>query len=520
MYYKHPMIHLSQEVLDLENVKTALAKKIASLKKRVPKLEQRQSSRISCFHLFRAGTSKRDTRRKVSKQGRKNLKSQQMFQDIDDVLDEDADTEIIVKDKGNGEKGGSTTEIASTGRLDISAARPEVSTAEPKTPPTTTTLFDDEDATIADTLVKMKNQKAKKKGIAFKDADDSARPIRSITTLQPLPTIDPKDKEHKEKDQDQIERDAKVALKIQAHLDKEARKKRQEEASKAALAKMYDEVQAQIDVYHELAVRLTDEEQEKYTVEEMSNLLAEFFERKKKQLAKERAKAIRSKPPIKTQLRNLMMTYLKHTGSKEDEKRIGSRKKRAACSSSKHKSPKKQKVNDQESKDSDKEHRKYCESQVLGTNEVGDVHVYKLTRLDGSYRHLLTFSRILEVLDRQDVLDLNKIIMERFPANDPKGYDLILWRDLKTLVESSEDDKIWRNQQDWRLLSWKLYETCGVHTLMVDDSLVSSNMFVEKRYPLTKEILENMLSSRLEAETESTSALDLIKFIKLQSEEK
>nr|GEV55429.1 RNA-directed DNA polymerase, eukaryota [Tanacetum cinerariifolium] len=425
---------------------TLKAKKIASMKKRVTKLEQRQSSRILCFHPFRAGTSKRDSlgRRKVSKQGRKNLKSQQMFQDIDDVLDEDADTEIIVEDKGNGEKRGSTVETVSIGTLDISAARPEVSTAEPKTLPTTATLFDDEDATIADTLI--------------------------ITTLQPLPTIDPKDK-------------GKGILQEPEPMKKPG-KKRQEEASKAALAEMYDEVQAQIDVNHELAVRLTHEEQEKYTVEEMSNLLAEFFERRKKQLAKERAKAIRSKPPTKTQLRYLMMTYLKHTGSKEDEKRIGSRKKRATCLSSKHKSPRKQKVNDQESEDSDKEHRKClkvvpdddkaidyetldvksqivdCESQVLGTNEAGDVHVYKLTRLDGSYRHLLTFSRILEVLDRQDVLDLHKIIIERFPANDPKGYDLILWGDLKTLVES------------------------------------------KKRYPLTKEILKKMLSSRLEAETE------------------
>nr|GFC89825.1 hypothetical protein [Tanacetum cinerariifolium] len=219
---------------------------------------------------------------------------------------------------------------------------------------------------------------------------------------------------------------------------------RQEAASKAALAKMYDEVQAQIYTDHELVVRLTQEEQEKYTVKERSKLLAKFFVRRKKQLAKERAEAIRSKPPIKTQLRNLMMTYLKHTGSEEDTKRIGSRMKRAAGSSLKHKSPKKQKVNDQESKDSDKEHRKClkvvpdddkaidcetldvkipifdCESQVLGTNEACDIHVYKFTRLDGSYRYFSTFSRMLEVLDRQDVLDLHKIIMERFSANDPE----------------------------------------------------------------------------------------------------
>nr|GEY00627.1 hypothetical protein [Tanacetum cinerariifolium] len=331
---------LLQKVLDMENVKTAQAKEIACLKKRVTKMKQRQSSRISCFHPFRAGTYKRHSlgRRKVSKHGRKNLKSQQMFQDIDDVLDEDADTKMIIEDKGNGEKGSSTIETISTARPDISAARPEVSTAERKTPPTAATLFDDEDVTIADTLVKIKNQKATEKGIAFKDVDDSTRPIRSITTLQPLPTIDPKDKgkgilqepEH-----------------IEAHLDEEARteRERQEKASKAALAEMYDEVQAHIDADHELAVRLTHEEQKKYTVEERfthAQLKSRSFEEIQKLYIKEQ-KCVDAFVLI---------------GSKEDEKRSGSRKKRATCSSSKHKSPKKQKVNDQESEDNDKEHRK------------------------------------------------------------------------------------------------------------------------------------------------------------------
>nr|GEU42072.1 hypothetical protein [Tanacetum cinerariifolium] len=363
-----------------ENVKTAKAKEISSLKKRVTKLKQRQSSRFLCFQPFNVGSSKSHSL------GRRK----------------DADIEIIVKDKGNGEKGGSTSETISTARPDISAARQEVSTAELKTPPTIATLFDDEDVTIVDTLVKMKNQKAKEKGIAFKDADDSARPIRSITTLQPLPTIDLKDKD----------------LNEEAKTERE----RQEEASKAAPAKMYDE---------------------KYTVEERSKLLAEFFERRRKQLVKEKSEA----------------------GSEEDEKRIGGRNKKAAGSSLKHKSPKKQKVNDQESKDSDKEHRK-CLKVVSNDDKAID------------YETLDVKSLIVDFLDRQDVLDLPKIIMERFPANDPEGYDLILWGDLKTLVKSCEDDEICRNQQDWKLLSWMLYGTRGIHTLMLDDSSVSINMFV------------------------------------------
>nr|GFA00751.1 putative ribonuclease H-like domain-containing protein [Tanacetum cinerariifolium] len=167
---------LLQKFFDLENDKTAQANEIASLKKRTTKLEQRHSLRFLGFHSFRAGASKRNSlgRRKVSKgrknlkagaskrnslgrrkvsKGRKNLKLKLMFQD--NVIDKDTDTEMIVEDKGNGEK---------------------------------------RDVTIPDTLVKIKNQKSKERGIAFKDTDDSARLNKTITTLQPFPTIDPKDK--------------------------------------------------------------------------------------------------------------------------------------------------------------------------------------------------------------------------------------------------------------------------------------------------------------------------------------
>nr|GEZ28037.1 hypothetical protein [Tanacetum cinerariifolium] len=58
-------------------------------------------------------------------------------------------------------------------------------------------------------------------------------------------------------------------------------------------------------------VRWTHEEQEKYTMDERAKLLAEYFERRKKQLVEERAVAIRNTPLTKTQLRRLMMITLK-----------------------------------------------------------------------------------------------------------------------------------------------------------------------------------------------------------------
>ncbi|GKD82651.1 hypothetical protein Tco_1349490 [Tanacetum coccineum] len=71
-----------------------------------------------------------------------------------------------------------------------------------------------------------------------------------------------------------------VTQKTSVELEEEA--KRQEEASMAALAELYDAVQAQIDADQELAARMTLEEHEKYTVEERARMLAEFIKNRRK----------------------------------------------------------------------------------------------------------------------------------------------------------------------------------------------------------------------------------------------
>ncbi|GKG09988.1 hypothetical protein Tco_0338734, partial [Tanacetum coccineum] len=111
-------------------------------------------------------------------------------------------------------------------------------------------------------------------------------------------------------------------------------------ATNAALAEEFDKIQARIDADHELAVRLTHEEQEKYTIKERARLLAKFFERRKRQLAAERAETIRNKPPTRTQLRNRMITYLKYMGNQQQAE---STKKRPRADSEEE-SSKKQKL--------------------------------------------------------------------------------------------------------------------------------------------------------------------------------
>ncbi|GJY01900.1 hypothetical protein Tco_0360052 [Tanacetum coccineum] len=125
----------------------------------------------------------------ASKQGRESDKTKSIFKDMDfDVLDDDME-----------DVEGETVHTATTGVSVVSApitiAGVAVSTAKPKTPPiTVANAFIDEDLTIAHTLIKMKEEKAKEKGVVIKYVEGSPRSIRSITTLQPLLTIDPKDK--------------------------------------------------------------------------------------------------------------------------------------------------------------------------------------------------------------------------------------------------------------------------------------------------------------------------------------
>ncbi|GKF19330.1 hypothetical protein Tco_0067968, partial [Tanacetum coccineum] len=180
---------LTKKVLALEEAKTAQDKVITRLKLRVKRLEKKRKARtlqpmkrrpFQC----RVESSDDDLDEKdVSKQGRTNDKTKPMFADNDfDELDDDMDNV-------EGETVHTATTEVSIVSAPVTTAGIAISTAKPRTPPTTVaTAFLDEDLTIAQTLVKMRSQKAKEKGIAFSDVEETLRLNISTTTLQPLPT--------------------------------------------------------------------------------------------------------------------------------------------------------------------------------------------------------------------------------------------------------------------------------------------------------------------------------------------
>ncbi|GJS64481.1 hypothetical protein Tco_0679045 [Tanacetum coccineum] len=99
----------------------------------------------------------------------------------------------------------------------------------------------------------------------------------------------------------------------------------------------------------------------------------------------------------------------------------------------------------------------------------------------------------------------------QIPVED---LNLLLWGDLKTMFESRIEDKVWRNQQDYKVLNWKLYDSCGVHSLMMQH--VHIYMLVEKTYPLIPSTLSMILEKKLMIDYESEMAYQFLKLIMKQ----
>ncbi|GJR24994.1 hypothetical protein Tco_0973521 [Tanacetum coccineum] len=132
-------------------------------------------------------------------------------------------------------------------------------------------------------------------------------------------------------------------------------------------------------------------------------------------------------------------------------------------------------------------------------------------------------TELLSIFDREDLNVVYQLVMEKYQDEMPEGFDRVLWGDLMVMFNPDDENEFWNAQQDWKIMSWKLHGSSGVHTLVTDTGLVI-HMLVEKKYPLRKEVLMQMLKLKLESEEKNTMELELIKFIKnilveLESEE-
>ncbi|GKB28173.1 hypothetical protein Tco_0867574 [Tanacetum coccineum] len=219
-----------------------------------------------------------------------------------------------------------------------------------------------------------------------------------------------------------------------------------------------------------LAARLQEKERKQFSIDEQARFLVETIVERKRFFAAQRAEQIRNKPPTKIQLRNKMITYLKNMHGDDDAEK--------------------------------EEFRAYLDiipgdDKDVNVESLATIYLivdwktyiltenmmcYQIIRADGSFNNYKIFSKMLDDFDRQDVLDLY-----------------------------SEDDDIWKAQQDYTLISWRLFDSCGVHVLLMDTG-IAIHMLIEKTYPLTQEMLSRMLSRRLEVDHECEMVYELLMF--------
>ncbi|GJV18735.1 retrovirus-related pol polyprotein from transposon TNT 1-94 [Tanacetum coccineum] len=112
-------------------------------------------------------------------------------------------------------------------------------------------------------------------------------------------------------------------------------------------------------------------------------------------------------------------------------------------------------------------------------------------------------------------------IQTTYPTLKAIGVGLLLWGDLKVLIDSLEGGEgysIWGSQQNWQVRSWRLYTFSNVHVLETMTGKVLY-MFVDVPYPLSVKLMERMFKHKLELArdvvgNDLTTAEQLIRFIK------
>ncbi|GKB08989.1 ribonuclease H-like domain-containing protein [Tanacetum coccineum] len=86
---------------------------------------------------------------------------------------------------------------------------------------------------------------------------------------------------------------------------------------------------------------------------------------------------------------------------------------------------------------------------------------------------------------------------------------------LKILFETDIDDELWKSQKHIHDITWRLYDTCGVHNVFIKDG-VNIYMLVEREYPLSRGVLTQMLVAKLLVEQNYEMSKELLRKIFMQ----
>ncbi|GJY80032.1 hypothetical protein Tco_0492783 [Tanacetum coccineum] len=90
-----------------------------------------------------------------------------------------------------------------------------------------------------------------------------------------------------------------------------------------------------------------------------------------------------------------------------------------------------------------------------------------------------------------------------------RGYS---FDEIKRLFKPDADDELWKSQKHIHDITWRLYNTCGVHHVSTKDGL-DIYMLIEREYPLSRGVLTQMLVAKLLVEQNNEMSKELLRKI-------
>nr|GEU45945.1 hypothetical protein [Tanacetum cinerariifolium] len=130
---------------------------------------------------------------------------------------------------------------------------------------------------------------------------------------------------------------------------------------------------------------------------------------------------------------------------------------------------------------------------------------YQIIRADGNSKMYIVFNRMLKEFDKEDLEDLYSLLKAKYGSTRPaEDLHLLIWDDMKTMFKPHVEDQVWKKQHGCKVLEWKLYDSCGVHSLRMQS--VHIYMLVEKKYPLATPTLIDMLKKKLKIDYQINAA--------------
>ncbi|GJX04475.1 hypothetical protein Tco_0190391 [Tanacetum coccineum] len=139
------------------------------------------------------------------------------------------------------------------------------------------------------------------------------------------------------------------------------------------------------------------------------------------------------------------------------------------------------------------------------------IKFWKIIRV-GNYTEVYqVFEDMLKNFDRDDLVKPWSLLHESFNSTElTNNKAKELWVELKRLFKPDENDTLWKIQRYMHdPLTWKLYDTCGVHHVSTERGH-DIFMQVEKDYPLTRALMTLMLYNKLRVDEYSEMANELL----------